>query len=186
MLAAASTHAQAFDWNTLSQLARTRAQAPYNANSDKLPADLAALDYDQVRDIRFRPEQSLWRTEKRPFEAQFFHLGLYQTQPVRIHEITPEGVRHLPYRGTDFHFGRNTVDAKAWGDLGHAGFRLHHQYRSTQDPTIKLAHSETLIISALAEAAGSPLALDCCWGRRGRSRRAPGASAPVSRSRLTS
>ncbi|EWS62696.1 Glucans biosynthesis protein G precursor [Hydrogenophaga sp. T4] len=96
MLAAASTQAQGFDWNTLSQLARTRAQAPYSANSDKLPADLAALDYDQVRDIRFRPEQSLWRAEKRSFETQFFHLGLYQTQPVRIHEITPEACGTCP------------------------------------------------------------------------------------------
>jgi hypothetical protein len=59
--------------------------------------------------------------------------------------------------------------ASAWDALTHdryqiastwerrAGFRLHHQYRSTQDPTIKLAHSETLIIGALADAAGSPL-----------------------------
>ena len=35
-----------------------------------------------------------------PFEAQYFHLGLYQTQPVRIHEISPDGqvIRRGPDR----------------------------------------------------------------------------------------
>ena len=126
MLAAASAQAQGFDWNTLSQLARTRAQAPYSANSDKLPADLAALDYDQMRFIRFREDQSTWRTQSLPFEAQYFHLGLYQTQPVRIHEITPEGVKDLPFRRELFEYGRNVVDPSQWGDLGFAGFRLLH------------------------------------------------------------
>ncbi|MDP2442152.1 MAG: glucan biosynthesis protein G [Hydrogenophaga sp.] len=126
MLAAACAQAQGFDWNALSELARTRAQAPYSANSDKLPADLAALDYDQMRFIRFREDQTTWRTQSLPFEAQFFHLGLYQTQAVRIHEITPEGVKDLPFRRGLFEYGRNVVDPTRWGDLGFAGFRLLH------------------------------------------------------------
>ncbi|WP_442786638.1 glucan biosynthesis protein G [Hydrogenophaga sp. NFH-34] len=125
-LAAGWGPAQAMDWDALAELARTRAQAPFEAASDKLPDDLAALDYDQIRDIRFRPDRSLWRDRGLPFEAQFFHLGLYQRQAVHIHEITPEGTRLLPYQGDDFDLGRNTVDAKAWCDLGHAGFRLHY------------------------------------------------------------
>lgn len=129
-LAAGSVWAQAFDWTVLAERARTLSQQPARETGDTLPADLAALDYDQVRDIRFRPERSLWRDQALPFEAQFFHLGLYQKQPVRIHEITPEGVRDLPYRGQDFDFGRNTVDPQAWGDLGHAGFRLHFPLNS--------------------------------------------------------
>lgn len=124
-LASGNAWAQAFDWTALTERARTLSQQPVRETGDKLPAELAALDYDQVRDIRFRPERSLWRDQALPFEAQFFHLGLYQKQPVRIHEITPEGVRDLPYRGQDFDFGRNTVDPQAWGDLGHAGWRLH-------------------------------------------------------------
>jgi len=126
-LAGASAHAQRFDFDALTQLAQTRANEPYSANSDKLPAELADITYDQLRDIRFKPERSVWRAEKLPFEAQFFHLGLYQTEPVRIHEITPNGtVRHLAYRGADFDYGRNTFNPKPWGDLGHAGFRLHY------------------------------------------------------------
>ena len=126
-LCGASAQAQRFDWDSLTQLAKTRAQQPFRANSDKLPADLATITYDQLRDIRFKTDQSVWRDQNLPFEAQFFHLGLYQTEPVRMHEITPDGsVRHLPYRGADFDHGKNTFDTSRWGDLGHAGFRLHY------------------------------------------------------------
>jgi len=126
MLAGAPVHAQGFDWNTLSQLARERAQAPYNANGDKAPAELAALDYDQIRLIRFRDEWATWRDQALPFEIQYFHRGAQQTEPVRIHEISADGVRHLPYQAAHFQFGRDVVDASGWGDIGFAGFRLLH------------------------------------------------------------
>ena len=127
LFSGASAQAQRMDWDGLTQLAQSRATEPYRTNSDKLPAELANITYDQLRDIRFKPDQSLWRADALPFEAQFFHLGLYQTEPVRIHELLPDGrVNHLPYRSTDFDIGKNTFDPTTWGDLGHAGFRLHH------------------------------------------------------------
>lgn len=119
--------AHAFNWDQLSHLAQVRSGEPWRESGDKLPEPLASIGYDQLRDIRWRTERSTWRDANLPFEAQFFHLGLYQTQPVRIHELMPDGqVRHLPYRADDFHFGANRFDTSAWGDLGHAGFRLHH------------------------------------------------------------
>jgi glucans biosynthesis protein len=127
LLAGASAHAQRFDFDSLTGLAKTRAAEPYRANSDKLPKALADITYDQLRDIRFKPARSLWRAEGSPFEAQFFHLGLYQTEPVRIHEIAADGTaRRIPYRVDDFDYGKNTFNPKPWGDLGHAGFRLHY------------------------------------------------------------
>ena len=126
-LCGASAQAQRFDWDSLTQLAQTRATQPYRANSDKLPAELATITYDQLRDIRFKTDQSVWRAQNLPFEVQFFHLGLYQTEPVRIHELNADGtVNHLPYRSADFDQGKNTFDTSRWGDLGHAGFRLHY------------------------------------------------------------
>jgi len=130
-LAGASAHAQRFDWDQLTQLAQTASQQAFRANSDTLPAALTELSYDQIRDIRFQPAQSLWREGALPFEAQFFHLGHLQTQPVRIHELGPDGqVTPLPYRSSDYHFGANTVDPNSWGDVGHTGFRLHHRLNS--------------------------------------------------------
>lgn len=121
------TPARAMGWEQLQQLAQTRSAQPWAESSDKLPAPLANITYDQLRDIRFRTERSTWRDLNLPFEAQYFHLGLYQTQPVRIHELLPDGqVRDLPYRAEDFHFGKNSFDTSGWGDLGYAGFRLHY------------------------------------------------------------
>lgn len=132
--------AQAFDWDQLTHLAQVRAGEPWRESSDKLPEPLAGINYDQLRDIRFRPERSTWRDLKRPFELQYFHLGLYQTQPVRIHQLTPEGeVRQLPYRSEDFDFGANRFDTSGWGDLGHAGFRLHF-------PLNNLAYKDELVV----------------------------------------
>jgi glucans biosynthesis protein len=132
--------AHAFGWDQLVHLAQVRSAEPWRESSDKLPEPLAGITYDQLRDIRFRPERATWRDAGLPFEAQYFHLGLYQTQPVRIHEITPEGaVRDIPYRSDDFHFGANRFDASGWGDLGHAGFRLHY-------PLNNVAYKDELVV----------------------------------------
>jgi periplasmic glucans biosynthesis protein len=126
-LAATSAHAQRFDWEQLSALAQSRANRPYEASSDKLPAALQGLGYDQIRDIRWRPVQSLWRGERLPFEVQFFHLGQLNTEPVQVNEIAPDGsVRALAYRSSDYDFGATGLASAAWGNIGHAGFRLHH------------------------------------------------------------
>jgi len=120
----------AFSFDSLAQTAATRALTPFADTAKPLPPELAALDYDGIRDIRFRSDRALWRNEGTPFEAMFFHLGNYQTQPVRVHEITPSGVRDLPFDRADFDYGRNRFSTQAgpetWGDLGHAGFRVHY------------------------------------------------------------
>ncbi|MBL0422797.1 glucan biosynthesis protein G [Ramlibacter sp. AW1] len=119
--------AQAFHFDELTRIARERAAAPYVEPSSQLPPTLAALDYDGLRDIRFRPARALWRDAGSPFEAMFFHLGKYAPQPVLVNEVAPDGtVRHLPYLRTDFDYGRNAVDPDSWGDLGFAGFRVHY------------------------------------------------------------
>lgn len=128
--AAAPAHAQGFDFESVTRLARERSEKPYRPATDKLPADLARLNYDQVRDIRWRPDRALWRAEKLPFEAMFFHLGLYQKEPVLINEVTPQGARHISYSRADFDYGKNKVKPEAWGDLGFAGFRLHNHLNS--------------------------------------------------------
>lgn len=126
-------HAQAaFDFEAVGQIARERAASPFRPASRPLPAELGALDYDGVRDIRWRPERALWREAGLPFEAMFFHLGLYQREPVRVHEITAQGARPLPYDSRDYDFGRNRLEPAAWGDLGHAGFRIHYPLNNAQ------------------------------------------------------
>lgn len=116
----------AFGFEDVVRQAEVAARAPYNSADRPPPAELQALTYDEYRDIRFRPEQALWRSANLPFELMFFHLGKFQTRPVRINEVTPEGVRHLRYDASAFDFGKNKLSTGAWGDLGFAGFRAHY------------------------------------------------------------
>ena len=126
MLSLLATHSYAFDFNDVTERARSLSQKPYRAVDRKPPAELQALTYDQYRDIRFKPERALWREAKAPFELMFFHLGKFQTQPVLINEITPRGVKHIRYTSADFDYGANKLKPNTWGDLGFAGFRAHY------------------------------------------------------------
>jgi periplasmic glucans biosynthesis protein len=131
-LGAAAANAASFDFEQLAALARAKAQAPYEARGAALPAELAAMDYDALRDIRFRPARALWRDAALPFEAMFFHRGENQRQAVRVHEITAGDARKIPYRRDDFDFGKNRLAVDSWGDLDFAGLRVHYPLNSTQ------------------------------------------------------
>jgi glucans biosynthesis protein len=124
--------AHAFDFDDIATRAQAQAREPYKTATRKPPAELAALTYDQYRDIRFRPERALWRAESLPFELMFFHLGKFQTEPVLINEVTPQGVRHVRYRSADFHYGNNELSPQSWGDIGFAGFRAHYPLNDTR------------------------------------------------------
>ena len=90
---------------------------------------LAALNYDQVRDIRWRPERALWRAEQLPFEAMFFHLGLYQREPVLINEVSPQRHAPHPHRTADFDYGAKQGAAPKLGRPGVCRFLHHHRIR---------------------------------------------------------
>lgn len=124
--AAATGEARAFGFDDVARQAQALAARPHVASSFKLPSELKDLSYDQYRDIRFKPAQSMWRAEALPFELAFFHLGKFQTAPVRINEVTPAGVRHITFDPKSFDYGKNKLSPQKWGDLGFAGFRVHY------------------------------------------------------------
>lgn len=127
-------------FDRLAQRARGLAAQPYAPAPGRTPQALKDLSYDQARDIRFRPDHAVWRSLGRPFELMFFHLGKYQTEPVRMHELSPDGERALPYRPEDFDYGANsTLQPASWGDIGHAGFRVHY-------PLNNAAYKDELIV----------------------------------------
>jgi glucans biosynthesis protein len=126
LLLLAAGSAAAFGFDDVAKRAEQLARQPYKPPSFELPAELKALSYDGYRDIRFEPSRALWRSEKLPFELMFFHLGKFQTLPVSINEITPQGVRHIAFDRRDFDYGKNKLSPQNWGDLGFAGFRVHY------------------------------------------------------------
>ncbi|HUP91069.1 MAG TPA: glucan biosynthesis protein G [Solimonas sp.] len=118
--------AQAFDFEDVAARARELASESYRKPDVRLPKDLTALSYDQYRDIRFRPDKSLWRGAGLPFELQFFHPGMFYTQTVAINVITRTGVRPQRFDPAVFDYGANDIDRDGLRDLGYAGFRAHY------------------------------------------------------------
>ncbi len=108
------------------------AKQDYSASKAELPPFLSDLNYDQYRDIRFRPDFSLWRNEKLPFEAQFFSRGSIFRDRVLVHVIDKGQQTLVNFETGMFDFGRLPIPLEVPKDLGFAGFRLHHPINTHQ------------------------------------------------------
>lgn len=124
--------AAAFDFNDVAVRAGQLAAAPYRKPARNLSSELEKLDYDKYRDIRFKPEKSYWRSDKLPFELAFFHQGWHFHEPVKINEITAQGIREIRLDAADFDYGANRLDTKALSGAGFAGFRVHYPMNKAQ------------------------------------------------------
>jgi glucans biosynthesis protein len=124
LIASAKAEASPFDRSIVRQLARDAASKPYKASDETLPDNLKNLDYDHYREIRFLPERALWRSEKLPFQVQFFHRGFFYAPRIDIYEVANGQATKIAYRPDDFSFGSNHAPSSDT-DLGFAGFRIH-------------------------------------------------------------
>ena len=95
-----------FDGQTVRGLARALAAAPFKAPDSVLPEALAKLGYDDYRQVRFDPAQSLWRGAKLPFEVQFFHRGWLYKDRVDLFEVVDGKARPIEYRPEMFDLSR--------------------------------------------------------------------------------
>jgi glucans biosynthesis protein len=126
--------ALAFDFDDVAKRAKTLSEKPFVRPDAKLPKVLTDLNYDQYRQIKYKPEKALWRGSKLPFEVQFYHPGLYFNQIVKMNLITADGVRKIPFQPENFDYGSNNIDPANLRDLGFAGFRVHYPLN---DKTVK-------------------------------------------------
>lgn len=101
------------------------ALAPYEEPKGQVPGFLMKIDYDSWRDIRFRPEQSLWRGEGLPFELQFFHPGLFYDRAVSVSVVDKGHVERVGFDTDMFDYGRNGFASDIPAEMGFAGFRAH-------------------------------------------------------------
>ena len=120
-----SANACAFSLDDVAARAEKLAAAPYQKPNSSLPKGIKALSYDQYRDIRYRAERALWRNAKLPFEVMFFHRGWYYQEPVVVNEVTPEGVREIPFDPDAFDYGKNKLERDELKGMGFAGLRVH-------------------------------------------------------------
>lgn len=102
--------AQPFSWEALQERAATLARQPYRA--PERVAAAAAIDYDAVGSIRYRPEETL------AGGIRLFPLGRYAPTPVKINIVENGQAHAVP-------FSRNLFQAVSGHapPLGIAGFR---------------------------------------------------------------
>ena len=102
---------QRFDLAWLKGQARTLAAGAYRPPQNRVPASVAALDWDQYQSIRFKPEHALWADAKLRFRVELFHLGLYFKRPVRMFEVADGQAQELAYDPAMFDYGASGLAA---------------------------------------------------------------------------
>jgi len=131
-LAAAGAPADAFDLDDVAGRAAKLAKKPYKDPRGSVPDWLLQISYDQWRDIRFRPDQALWRGQRSSFEVQFFHPGLFYDRTVKVNVVDAQGVREAGFSPSHFDYGRNDFASRVPQDLGYAGFRVHFPIKKAE------------------------------------------------------
>ena len=116
-----------FSFQSVVQDAKELSEKPYKSPKGEVPDTLLLDNYDQWRNIRFKPDRSLWRGEGLPFTLQFFHPGLYYDRTVALYTISPKGeVKPIPFSKDLFTYPSKEVATLVPDNLGYAGFRIHY------------------------------------------------------------
>lgn len=113
---------------TVEQRARDLAKTPFKASTYKPPPPLGTFGYDQYRDIRFRPDLSIWREAgavPASTSLQFFLASFIYPHPVEIHLVEGGVSRALPARRDLFDFGPSDPEVPKDADFAFSGFRVH-------------------------------------------------------------
>jgi glucans biosynthesis protein len=112
-----------FDNDTVPARARSLAAQAYKPPDATLPKELANLDYQQYRFIRFDTAHALWSGQGGNFTAEFFHRGFLYKDRIDIFEVANGQATPIRYDPNLFIWEKLKPPT---GDLGFAGFRLHY------------------------------------------------------------
>lgn len=118
--------AVAFDLKQVSERARQLAAAPYKQPQVNLPQEVKDLDYTHFQQINYKPERILWRNTGTRFDLDFFPEGWHFNLPVKINEVTSQGVHEIRYDPQNFNYGSNKINPDNLRNLGFSGFRVHY------------------------------------------------------------
>lgn len=123
--APASQGAAGFSLDHVKDMARAMSAAEYSKPAAVLPAPFDKLSYDQYRDIRFKPDQAIWRGAKLESEIQLFPMGWLYDMPVDIWIVEDGSPRQLTADHRFFSVGPLIGSAPDTAPFGFSGFRLH-------------------------------------------------------------
>lgn len=114
----------AFSFDDLKKRAAELAATAYAAPEVPSRALLEEITYDQYQKIRYRPGKSvkLGRDSRAPL--QFFHLGKYAMDPVRMHVVEAGQAREVIYSPDLFEIPEGHPARRLASGAGFAGFRV--------------------------------------------------------------
>lgn len=114
-----------FGFGDVIERARALAAAPFEDSPPRLPAPFDKLDFDNWREIRFRPDHALFANLPGGFRLETFHLGFLYQRPVTVNTIRDGIAAPIPYSASMFDYGKLKVGDGLGVNTGFAGFRLH-------------------------------------------------------------
>lgn len=115
-----------FTYDEVVRRARDLAAVAHDSQVPALPDEIANLDFDSWRDIRFKPDKALLASPEGRFRMQMFHPGFLFKRPVTVNIIRDGVATPVPYSAQSFDMGRNKFEKPLPVNLGFAGFRLHY------------------------------------------------------------
>lgn len=123
--AAAEDEGTPFDAGSVRALAEELSNRAFERPRAQVPEPFNKLTYDQYRDIRFRPERSIWRGQGLGTEVQLFALGYLYDVPVQISIVTKGKAHPLKADAQLFSIGPLIGKGNEQAPYGFSGFRLH-------------------------------------------------------------
>jgi glucans biosynthesis protein len=81
-----------FSLSNVQEIAQKLSQSPYQNTTPPLPKEIDNVDYDAMRDIRWKEEFTLWKDKNLPFQAKFSQRSGYLRDKITIYPISREGV----------------------------------------------------------------------------------------------
>lgn len=123
--------AEPFNFDILKQRAAEEAKTPWQDERSPHGEILQQIDYDAFQAIRYKKDHALWADGEGGAPVQFFHLGRYFQEPVRIHAVEHGTAREILYRRSYFDLPADHPAQELPDDIGFSGFRLEESSQET-------------------------------------------------------
>lgn len=133
LLGVSASAAQSPD-HSLIDVARDLQQRPYTPNKTPLAAPFANLNYNAFRGIRTIVGKSSMLKHGDNFAIDMLPPGLYYPDPVRIDQVTSDGLREIEFSPSLFDFDEQYFDdiPESSPGAGFSGLRLRYPLNTTE------------------------------------------------------
>jgi periplasmic glucans biosynthesis protein len=122
--AAPAAQAPAFTFAGLKEEARRLAAAPWVDPGNQVPQRFLDLPFEQYRDIRWKRDQQIWRTENRGFSVEPMAAGSVYNRAVGVYLVDGGVALPLPFDRERFDWGSTVRPPEDGLNLPFSGLRL--------------------------------------------------------------